>query len=51
MRQLAEFTLSADDNRVCQRAADFLIAVDHFFEPQSNGVFHANHCKGRKVQL
>ena len=47
-RQIAELALSADDRRVCQRAADFLIAVDHFFEPQSNGVFHANHCKGRR---
>ncbi len=47
-RQFAELALSANDGRVCQRAADFFIAVDHFFEPQANGVFHANHCKGRR---
>ena len=47
-RQIAELALSADDGRVGQRAADFLVAVDHFFEPQSNRVFHANHCKGRR---
>ena len=45
-RQIAELALSADDGRIGQRAADFLVAVDHFFETQSNRVFHANHCKG-----
>ena len=47
-RQIAELALSADDGGVRQRSSDFFIAVDHFFEPQANGVFHANHCKGRR---